>query len=387
MPVDNNIFQKNANISMVLNSIWRNKHISRVDIARELNLYRSTVTNIVSYLLENNLIKEGRFLNSSNVGGRRAVELTINPNFGCVIGFDIQPSHYRAIVLTADGSEIFRQTGSFGEMSLDKMIEEATILGNKINKKLGIPLMGISFSIPGIVDETSLMIDNSFPFGMLDIDVKKIVSKYCDCPIFLENDANAASWLDIYKYKVTGNAISIIADFHEEARTNPEVVGIGTGVGIIINGKVYKGSHHAAGEFKTISWKKGLRNQSGIAIEDLKKTLDDRKYLEKWLVDVLKSFVPIFSVMDFEKVFFHGIPFTDEKWIVETVKKAVPEFGEILKNTKCEYVFDSQDECVSAMGAASKALQKYFSIPDLKSDTEEIINWEKVFDFSSNMKK
>lgn len=387
MPVDNNLFQKNANISLVLNAIWRNKHISRVDIARELGLYRSTVTNIVSYLLDNKLIKEGKFLSSSNMGGRRAVELSINSDFGCVLGFDIQPSHYRAVILSANGTELWRKTGSFGEISFEKMIEKATVLGLESVKKLGIHLLGISFSVPGIVDESYSIIENSFPFDVSDIDVKAIVSNFFNGQIYVENDANTATWLDIYKYNVKGNAISVVADFHEEAKINPNVIGIGTGIGIVVDGKVYRGSHNAAGEFKTISWKKGLRNQSGLAVEDLRKTIEDRKYLEKWLVDTFRSFVPIFSVMDFEKVFFHGTPFTDEAWIIETSKKLVPEFGEILRNTKCEYVFDSHDECVSAIGAASMILQKLYSIPDLKSDSAQIINWEKVFDFSDNLNK
>lgn len=51
MPVNNNMFQKNSNISLVAKEIWKNKEVSRIEIARNLNLYRSTVTNIISFLL------------------------------------------------------------------------------------------------------------------------------------------------------------------------------------------------------------------------------------------------------------------------------------------------------------------------------------------------
>ena len=83
MPVDNNLFQKNANTSLVARLIWQRKSISRAEIARELNLYRSTVTNITSYLISSGVVVEGKRLASTQQGGRKAVELSINPNFGC----------------------------------------------------------------------------------------------------------------------------------------------------------------------------------------------------------------------------------------------------------------------------------------------------------------
>ena len=77
MPVDNNLFQKNANTSLVARIIWQRKSISRAEIARELNLYRSTVTNITAYLIRSGVIQEGRLLESSQQGGRKAVELSL----------------------------------------------------------------------------------------------------------------------------------------------------------------------------------------------------------------------------------------------------------------------------------------------------------------------
>ena len=59
MRINNNNFQKNANTSLVAQLIWKSPGISRVDIARELNLYRSTVTNIISALIDDEVVYEG----------------------------------------------------------------------------------------------------------------------------------------------------------------------------------------------------------------------------------------------------------------------------------------------------------------------------------------
>ncbi|MBR5098217.1 MAG: ROK family transcriptional regulator, partial [Spirochaetales bacterium] len=155
MPVDNNLFQKNANTSLVARLIWQRKSISRAEIARELNLYRSTVTNITSYLISSGVVVEGKRLASTQQGGRKAVELSINPNFGCVFGFDVQPSHYRSVILSADGTELWRETGSFGVIPITEMIYKVIDRTMAAHRNIKIPVIAMSFAIPGIVDVTN----------------------------------------------------------------------------------------------------------------------------------------------------------------------------------------------------------------------------------------
>ena len=55
----NNDYQRNANLSRVFETVWKNPNFSRIDIARKLELYRSTVSNIIGTLVESDLICEG----------------------------------------------------------------------------------------------------------------------------------------------------------------------------------------------------------------------------------------------------------------------------------------------------------------------------------------
>ena len=279
MPVDNNLFQKNANTSLVARLIWQRKSISRAEIARELNLYRSTVTNITSYLISSGVVVEGKRLASTQQGGRKAVELSINPNFGCVIGFDVQPSHYRSVILSADGTELWRETGSFGVIPITEMIEKVIERALTAHRNIRIPVIAMSFAIPGIVDVASGRVLDSFPFGVRDLDIRAFVNSRYPFPVCVENDANTAAWVDILKNGAWGNAISVVADFHEESRMNSDIIGIGAGIGLILAGKVYRGTHNAAGEFKSITWKEGLTNQSGLPVEVLNSTIDNRASL------------------------------------------------------------------------------------------------------------
>ena len=382
MPVDNNLFQKNANTSLVARLIWQRKSISRAEIARELNLYRSTVTNITSYLISSGVVVEGKRLASTQQGGRKAVELSINPNFGCVFGFDVQPSHYRSVILSADGTELWRETGSFGVIPITEMIYKVIDRTMAAHRNIKIPVIAMSFAIPGIVDVTNGCVLDSYPFAIKDLDVRELVNRKYPFPVYVENDANTAAWVDILKNGAWGNAISVVADFHEESRLNSDIIGIGAGVGLILSGKVYRGTHNAAGEFKSISWKEGLTNQSGLPVNILNNTIDDRMCLSDWIEDTFRSFIPIISVMDVEKIILHGRPFAERQWVIETLDSRVPSFLGLLDQYRCQMVFDSQDECVSASGAAMMCLHNLFSVPLLEdAEKEGTFTWQKTIDF------
>ena len=388
MPVDNNLFQKNANTSLVARLIWQRKSISRAEIARELNLYRSTVTNITSYLISSGVVVEGKRLASTQQGGRKAVELSINPNFGCVIGFDVQPSHYRSVILSADGTELWRETGSFGVIPITEMIEKVIERALTAHRNIRIPVIAMSFAIPGIVDVASGRVLDSFPFGVRDLDIRALVNSRYPFPVCVENDANTAAWVDILKNGAWGNAISVVADFHEESRMNSDIIGIGAGIGLILAGKVYRGTHNAAGEFKSITWKDGLTNQSGLPVEVLNSTIDNRASLSDWIEDTFRSFIPIISVMDVEKLILHGRPFADRKWVIDTLDSRVPSFLGLLDQYRCQMVFDSQDECVSASGAAMMCLHNLFSVPLLEdAEKDDTFTWQKTIDFLQGQKQ
>lgn len=388
MPIDNNVFQKNANTSLVARLVWQRKSISRAEIARELGLYRSTVTNISSYLIESGVIKEGRLFASTQQGGRKAVELSIDPGFGCVFGFDIQPSHYRSVILSMDGTELWRETGSFGVIPIHEMIEKVLERTFKAHKGIGTPVLSVCFAVPGIVDVSYSKIVTSYPFGVSNVDVRSMVEARCGCPVYVENDANTAAWLDILRNNAWGNALSVVADFHEESKTDPNIIGIGAGFGLIIDGKVFRGSHNAAGEFKSISWKDGMNNQSGLPVDVLRSTADDRKCLELWIEDTFKSFIPVLSIMDFDKVVFHGNPFEDKQFVLGALNRKVPEFFNLVERYHCEVLFDSNDECVSASGAAMMCLHNLFSVPDLKDpEVRERLTWERIIALSKAQRR
>ena len=241
MPASNNVFQKNANTSLVAQLIWRQGGLSRVDISRLLQLNKSTVSNIISYLMEIGLVSEGERKDATSLGGRKPIELTIARDFGCVFGFDLQPSHYRSVIMGADGSILWEVRGSKRQLSFESFV--CSVVDEALNAHRGIqiPILALSFSIPGQIDAKNGVIIHSYPFALKDYHLKDFLKARYDYPIYIENDANCAAWLDLHStlgFDFSSNAVSVVADFHEESKRNDSVIGIGAGFGVIIDGKV-----------------------------------------------------------------------------------------------------------------------------------------------------
>ncbi len=385
MPANNNLFQRNANISMIAQLIWKNNGLSRVDISRLLKLNKSTVSNIISALLSAGLVNEGEHKDSCSLGGRKPIELTINKTFGCVFGFDLQPSHYRSVIMGVDGSILWETRGAQNQISFESFICSVIDEAFLAHKKINIPVLALSFSLPGQIDSARGLIMHSYPFRVDNFPFKEYVRSRYNYPVYVDNDANCAAWLDLHSTlgsDFSSNALSVIADFHEEAQKKDYVAGIGTGMGLIIEGNVYHGSHNAAGEFRSLTWKKGQDEQSGLGLEILKKTLYDKEALKSWMVDTFHSLVPFLAIMDFQKVILHGNPFKDEEWVRSTLENYIPSFIGILKKTNCELVFNSTDEAVSAKGAAVMYLYNLYSIPDLEKDNPDKRSWDEIIEFS-----
>jgi len=389
MRVNYNTFPKNANTSLVAQMLWRQSGLSRVEIARHLNLYRSTVTNIVTTLIENNVVYEGEEGSGMSRGGRKPISLRLNERFGCVIGFDIQPCHYRAVIMDILGNALYEQVAKtpalpFEEILIvlmDSLLAEA--------EKLGLPALAAVFGIPGIINPRQGIIVRAACFKLENFDLHSFLSERYDLFIFVENDANCTAWLEmtVHRGDRLGDFICVMADYHEGSRQFEDWAGIGAGIGISIDGKVYHGSHNGSGEIHTCSWRGG-EGQTGLEIDLLNRSVTEEEAWRVWIIDLFSSLVPVISILDPEKVFILGKPFSDEALMLETLTEGVPQFLDVLKKIDCELVFDSDDELAVAKGAAMMFLQKLFSVPELgESESRTHFEWEDILAKVQSKKK
>jgi glucokinase len=97
---------------------------------------------------------------------------------------------------------------------------------------------GIGIGAPGSVDfESGTIVFAPNLEGWKDVPLKKELEKLLGVPVFVENDCNIAV-LGVHVVELKGKPRNVVGIF----------VGTGIGGGIIINGELYSGFTHAAGE-------------------------------------------------------------------------------------------------------------------------------------------
>jgi len=99
-------------------------------------------------------------------------------------------------------------------------------------------IAGVGVGAPGAVDsDTGTVIFAPNLDGWKDVSLKKALEKRLDVPVFVENDCNIAT-LGIHVAEFKSKPRSMIGIF----------VGTGIGGGLVINGELYNGFGHTAGE-------------------------------------------------------------------------------------------------------------------------------------------
>lgn len=96
---------------------------------------------------------------------------------------------------------------------------------------------GIGIGAPGAVDFDAGRVIFAPNLGWRDVPLKKELEKRLDVPVFLENDCNVCT-LGVHERELGGKPRHLIGIF----------VGTGIGGGIVLDGKLFSGANHTAGE-------------------------------------------------------------------------------------------------------------------------------------------
>lgn len=392
----NNDYQRNANLSRVFETVWKNPNFSRIDIARKLELYRSTVSNIIGTLVESNLICEGERGVPTEKGGRKPVFLSVNPDFGCVIGIEVQLDCYHVAVVSFDGKTVYENDGATPVKPdlLEKPEELFVYMIDEIIKSIqedvnAYPVrpLAISIGMPGIIDIDKGIIKHSAPFRLKDFDYASKLGKRYGIPLFMENDARCCSWLQLALNKSSDKKdfLCVLARNYagNPLLSYPESYdkGIGVGLSITMNGRVINGRNYGVGEYISRSWTTYQKGQTGLP-EAVLKTVDsvDDSYAE-WIKDLFGTLTMMVPLLEPETVFVHGQPRFRHAFIREVIEKNVPQFSSIVDYCGSELVIMDDDAFGISKGAALMCIQKLYEVQVLESKPSySVLKWDDLFD-------
>ncbi len=144
---------RNINTSQVLRQIWTHGEISRIQIAKNLELDKSTISIIVSELLRIGIISETAEGAAGPLGGRKPVLLRLNASYGSVLGIEFRPEGYAGVAVDLEGKVIGSWTGEIpvsGATLRDVFLTVSQRF--RIAMAASAPLLGIGVGLSGVVN-------------------------------------------------------------------------------------------------------------------------------------------------------------------------------------------------------------------------------------------
>ena len=185
------------NTARVLNLLWRKPGISRVEMADELGLNRSTVTLVVNEMIDRRLVKEVALADASRAGGRKKVQLAIDARYGCAGGVQVHADYVRLVLVDLGGRVLHHEVsaGAVTARTLVKRLQKACEALVQRARQLGIRLLGIGCGVPGIVDPQRGVLLQSIPLGVEDeVRLVERLQPALARPVYLDNDAHSCCW-------------------------------------------------------------------------------------------------------------------------------------------------------------------------------------------------
>jgi predicted NBD/HSP70 family sugar kinase len=354
------------NTSRVMREIWINKEISRIQIAKNLGLDKSTISSIVTELIDTGIIKEHSEGEAGPQGGRKPVYLTLNNSFGCVLGIEFRPESYTGVAVDLMGNivyskfELIRLSGAnFKEVFLDVTERMRTEIG-----RTDIPLLGIGIGVSGVVDPQRGIIRYSIALQMEgEFDVRSQIADDYDLPLFLENDANACAWgeLAFHRVKNLQDFLFLLIEFRNINDRNRFHEKIGVGIGIVINGRVHYGHRYSAGEFRSALCKDSSKGQFSLEDEEVLRIEEDAEVLHRFIRELSKNIAMMINTFNLSHVFLGGDIERYKKEVQSVLSEEIEKNWPYPDEVGCKIRFSSLGDKSVAYGAAGMVLHRLFT--------------------------
>ena len=230
---------RHINRSIILNTIRRHQPISRAELSEITLLNKSTVSDIVSVLLGEDLLVETADRGGSV--GRTRVNLSIKRGKHFVGGISFDAPITRIAIVDIDGNVVARHELAAPQVPADKLVSECIRKLGSLRSTLGPHnFHGLGVSVAGIVDATQSVVVHAANLGWTDVDLGSLIRRYAPDveSVSIENDAKSSVLAELLlgTHTLASNNLIFL------------LLGAGIGAGIAINGRIFAGHTNAAGE-------------------------------------------------------------------------------------------------------------------------------------------
>ncbi len=371
-----------SNLTRILGSIWKKKSISRIDIASSLDIDKSTVTKNVIKLKKLGIIRELAEGQAGPQGGRKPIFLEVIASFACVGGIEINSEYFICTIIDLQGEILFHYqknipTEIFSYLGCNNIFYEAHKIIIEEAKRLNRPIIAIGIGLPGLVDsEKGTIIQSKSIFIHEEYAFLKDIQQLTNIPLFIENDARCCCYSEkiIRRDEIIKDMIFLLIEFRLTEPIPVAKKNLAIGIGLILDEKIFTGSHFLSGEFRSMLWEKGLEGQFKAQI-----TLDsanniEEKSLRDSYKELAKHIAFLVNILNIQDVYIGGSLHKNNKELELEILKQIEYSNPYDIPNTCAIRTSSVGSLSVAYGAASMCLFKLFDSPIDSSIVQYLIN-------------
>src|SRR6266545_986603 len=233
---------REINQSLVLSLVRNHGPISRTDIADAAHLSLATVSSISNALIDQGLIYEHEA--GISTGGRRPILLALNRQAGLVIGVKLTENQIVAALTDLTAEVIEQRAAPLGSDHRPEAVVGAlaALVDQLRAAHPGRRMVGIGLGMAGVIDRRQGICRFSPFLQWHSVPLRHMLEQRLGLPVVIENDVNTLTMAEQWFGAGVG-----VNDFLVVT------LGRGIGMGMVLNGQLYRGGCGGGGEFGHIT--------------------------------------------------------------------------------------------------------------------------------------
>ena len=229
---------RSLNLRTVLDTIAAADELSRPEIAALTGLSLPTAASLIAELERIDLV--GHRGQTIGAPGRPAALYSFNERAGYVFAVDLGSRKVTAAIADLNGSILLEATNATRRSSPGSIVDQISEMHDDLRSRVGLAKGAVglaSIGVGAVVDPvTSGLRDTNLP-ELQEGSFASTLEYALQIPTLIENDVNLAAIGEEWKGRAAGLTKFVVMS-----------VGTGTGMGIVVDGEIYRGATGAAGE-------------------------------------------------------------------------------------------------------------------------------------------
>ncbi|WP_207926326.1 ROK family transcriptional regulator [Actinocrispum wychmicini] len=228
---------REINAALVLGELRAQPLQSRTDLAKRTGLSLPTISEIVSELLSTGIVEERA--TGRSAGGRRPVLLALKPDAGYVVGIKLTETRVIAVLTDMEATIVARDVTAVPDTSVGTVVDAVAAAVERVREAAhGRLVHGVGVGMAGVVDRASGVVRHATYSDWHDVDLTGLLAARVGLPVVLDNDVNTLVANE--KWFGAGRGVDDVLVVS---------IGRGVGLGLVLDGRLYRGATGGAGEF------------------------------------------------------------------------------------------------------------------------------------------